>query len=73
MGITRLLSKPWVPKDYNVEAVGTEAKKLFNDAQKLTEMFITNNSITLKGVVSMFAANFSEDVKDVHIYEDEAS
>ena len=46
---------------------------MFDDAQKLTEMFIADNSMTLKGVVGMFAANRSEDGEDVHIYEDEAS
>ncbi len=61
------------PKIFNDATVGSEAKKLFDDAQNLTKMFIADKSMTLKGVVGMFAANRSDDGEDVHIYENEAS
>jgi 5-methyltetrahydrofolate--homocysteine methyltransferase len=59
------------PKIFNDEAVGFEAKKLFNDATEMMNEIIAADSMTLKGVVGLFAANRSEDGEDVHIYETE--
>jgi 5-methyltetrahydrofolate--homocysteine methyltransferase len=59
------------PKIFNDEAVGFEAKKLFNDATEMMNKIIADGSMTLKGVVGLFAANRSEDGEDVHIYETE--
>jgi len=59
------------PKIFNDEAVGGEAKKLFNDAQNLMNKIIADESMYLKGVVGIFPANRSEDGEDVHLYEDE--
>merc|ERR1712157_338494 len=48
------------PKIFNDEAVGAEAKKLFDDAQSLMKEIIANKSMTLKGVQGLFAANRSD-------------
>ena len=60
------------PKIFNDETVGSEAKKLFDDAQALMKEIIANKSLNLKGVVGLFPANRSENGEDVHIFEDEA-
>ena len=59
------------PKIFKDEAVGSEAKKLFDDAQAMMKEIIANKSMQLKGVVGLFAANRSEDGEDVHVYESE--
>merc|ERR1712151_743259 len=61
------------PKIFNDEAVGSEAKKLFDDAQEMLNKIIEDGSMNLKGVVGLFPANQSEDGEDVHIYLDEES
>jgi 5-methyltetrahydrofolate--homocysteine methyltransferase len=59
------------PKIFNDEAVGSEAKKLFNDAQALMKQIIAEGTMTLKGVVGLFPANRTSDGEDVAIYETE--
>jgi len=59
------------PKIFDDEAVGSEAKKLFNDAQELMKEIIADKSMHLKGVVGQFAANRSECGEDVEIFKDE--
>lgn len=59
------------PKIFNDEAVGSEAKKLFDDAQTMLKAIVADGTMTLKGVVGLFAANRSGDGEDVHIYETE--
>jgi len=59
------------PKIFNDEAVGSEAKKLFDDAIKLMEEIISDKSMHLKGVVGMFPANRSDDGEDVLLYASE--
>lgn len=59
------------PKIFNDEAVGSEAKKLFNDAQAMMNQIIADKSMSIKGVVGLFPANSSADGEDVHIYADE--
>jgi len=59
------------PKIFDDEAVGGEAKKLFDDAQKLLKEIIANKSMNLKGVVGLFPANCSEDGEDVVVYASE--
>jgi len=61
------------PKIFNDEAVGKEAKKLFDDAIAMMNTFISEKSMHLKGVVGLFPANRSEDGEDVHVYLDEAA
>ena len=59
------------PKIFNDEAVGGEAKKLFDDAQKLMKEIIANKSMNLKGVVGLFPANRTDEGEDVMIYATE--
>ena len=59
------------PKIFNNKAVGSEAKKLFDDALAVTKIIIADKSMSLKGVVGLLPANQSEDVEDVHIFLDE--
>jgi len=61
------------PKIFNDEAVGSEAKKLFDDAQELVRDFCREKSMWLKGVVGLFPANRSENGEDVLIYENEVA
>merc|ERR1719277_2201001 len=49
------------PKIFKDEKVGQEAKKLFDDAQKMLKEIISNNSLTVKGVVGLYPANRSVD------------
>lgn len=59
------------PKIFNDEAVGSEAKKLFDDAQKLMNEIIADKSMNLKGVVGLFPANRTHDGEDVQIFSSE--
>lgn len=59
------------PKIFDDEAVGSEAKKLFDDALKLMKEIISDKSMNLKGVVGMYAANRSDDGEDVVLYGSE--
>ena len=59
------------PKIFNDASVGAEAKKLFDDAQSMITQITNDGSMTLKGVVGLFAANRSDDGEDVHIYASE--
>jgi 5-methyltetrahydrofolate--homocysteine methyltransferase len=60
------------PKIFNDDKVGAEAKKLFDDAQKMIKEIVASGSMTLKGVVGLFDANRSEDGEDVEIFEDDS-
>jgi len=59
------------PKIFDDEAVGSEAKKLHNDALTMMDEIIAKKTMNLKGVVGLFPANRSEDGEDVVIYETE--
>jgi 5-methyltetrahydrofolate--homocysteine methyltransferase len=59
------------PKIFNDEAVGNEARKLFNDAQELVQTIVADKSMWLRGVVGLFPANRSKDGEDVIVYADE--
>jgi len=59
------------PKIFNDETVGSEAKKLFDDAQAMMKKFIAEESMTLKGVVGLFPANRSSGGEDIDIFENE--
>ena len=60
------------PKIFNDATVGAEAKKLYDDAQKMLNEIIDNGTMNVKGVVGLFPANRSADGEDVLIYESEA-
>jgi cobalamin-dependent methionine synthase I len=59
------------PKIFNDEAVGSEAKKLFDDAQAMLKQIVADGSMTLRGVVGIFPTNRSGDGEDIDIYETE--
>jgi 5-methyltetrahydrofolate--homocysteine methyltransferase len=59
------------PKIFNDKTVGSEAKKLFDDAQVMLNKIVNDESMWLKGVVGLFPANRSEDGEDVDIFESE--
>jgi 5-methyltetrahydrofolate--homocysteine methyltransferase len=50
--------------------IGTEARKLFDDAQKMLNHLIDTKSIRANGVVGLFPAN-SVDSDDIEIYSDD--
>lgn len=52
------------------EKTGTEAKKLFNDANKLLDEIIKNKSLTANGVFGLFPAN-TVGHDDIEIYSDD--
>ncbi len=60
------------PKIFNDKTVGTEAKKLFDDAQEMLQKIVADGSMWLKGVVGLLPANRSEDGEDVELFESEA-
>ncbi|EQC48379.1 methionine synthase [Bacteriovorax sp. BSW11_IV] len=59
------------PKILGHDVYGHEAKKLFNDANKLLERIIAEKRFTPKAVVGLFKANSIGD--DVEIYNDNGS
>jgi 5-methyltetrahydrofolate--homocysteine methyltransferase len=58
------------PNIFKDPKVGTEAKKLFDDAQVLLEEIITKKLLTAKAVVGFFPANSVGD--DIEVYTDES-
>jgi len=59
------------PKIFEDKHVGSEAKKLFGDAQDMLKEIVANESMWLKGAVGLFPANASEDGEDVDVFESE--
>jgi len=58
------------PKIFNDETVGSEAKKLFEDAQVLLRDIVKNKSLTVRGIVGLYPANSAGD--DIQLFKDEA-
>jgi len=58
------------PKIFENEIIGKEAKKLFNDAQKILRRIIDEKWLTAKAVIGIFPANVVND-DDIEIYENE--
>lgn len=58
------------PKIFNDPDRGTEAKKLFDDAQKMLRKIIDEKWLVAKGVVGIYPANAVND-DDIEVYEDE--
>jgi len=58
------------PKILQDDEKGEEAKKLFDDAQKMIELFIKDKRIKLSGVLGIFPANSIGE--DIIIYDDES-
>ncbi|MDP2362953.1 MAG: vitamin B12 dependent-methionine synthase activation domain-containing protein, partial [Ignavibacteria bacterium] len=59
------------PSIFEDKNVGAEAKKLFDDANKLLDKVIDENLLTANGVIGLFYAN-SVGCDDVEIYTDES-
>lgn len=59
------------PLIFDDKNVGTEAKKLFEDANKLLDKVIKENLLTANGVVGLFPAN-SVGIDDIEVYTDES-
>ncbi|MCW8812467.1 MAG: methionine synthase [Chlorobium sp.] len=59
------------PVIFEDKNVGAEAKKLFNDANKLLDKIVNERLLTANGVVGLFPAN-SVGVDDIEIYTDES-
>ncbi len=57
------------PQIFEDDTVGTEAKKLFDDANTLLDQIIENRSLRAHAVVGLFPANAVED--SIEVYEDE--
>jgi len=57
------------PKIFEDKTTGAEAKKLFNDANKLLDKIISENLLQANGVVGLFPANSDGD--DIEVYSDE--
>ncbi len=57
------------PEIFKKQDVGSEAKKLFNDANKLLDEIIRNKLIKANGIIGLFPANSVAD--DIEIYSDE--
>jgi len=60
------------PKIFDDENVGSEAKKVYEEAREMLAEIIENKSMTLKGVVGIFPAARSENGEDVDVFDDDA-
>ncbi|MDH7605108.1 MAG: methionine synthase [Melioribacter sp.] len=58
------------PKIFENADYGNEAKKIFDDANKLLNKIITENLLTANGIVGLFPANSLDD--DIEIYTDDS-
>lgn len=58
------------PEIFDKPEIGEEAKKLFDDANKLLDKVIKEKSIKANAVFGLFAANSVED--DIEVYSDES-
>lgn len=57
------------PNIFDDKTSGTEAKKLFDDANKLLDKIISEKLLTANGVIGLFPANSEGD--DIEVYSDE--
>jgi len=57
------------PKIFEDETVGAEAKKVFDEAQKMLKSIVDGRKLTANGVAAFFPANAVGD--DIEVYEDE--
>lgn len=57
------------PKIFEDEQVGSEAKKVFDEAQEMLADIVKDKSMWLKGVVGIFPANCADNGEDVEVYE----
>ncbi|XP_039269050.2 methionine synthase-like [Styela clava] len=57
------------PKIFKDKTVGEEAKKLFDDAQKLLDRIVQRKLLTLQGIVGFYPACSEGD--DIHVFEED--
>ena len=57
------------PRIFEDETVGAEAKKVFDDAQKMLKSIIDGRKLQANGVAAFYAANSVGD--DIEVYEDD--
>ncbi len=57
------------PEIFDDKKIGEEARKVFDDAQKMLKLIIDKNWLSANGVVGIFPANSIED--DIEVYKDE--
>ncbi|CAO3623115.1 unnamed protein product [Cunninghamella blakesleeana] len=58
------------PKIFDDEAVGPEARRVYNDAQAMLKEIVDKKLLTARGIVGFYPANSVGD--DIEIYEDES-
>lgn len=58
------------PKIFNDPTVGSEARKLFEEAQEMLRDFVENKRVRLNGIVGFYPANSVGD--DIEVYSDES-
>jgi 5-methyltetrahydrofolate--homocysteine methyltransferase len=58
------------PKIFNDEKVGAEAKKLYDDAQRMIATIVQDGSMWLAGAMGFYACNQSDDGEDVVLFAD---
>lgn len=58
------------PKIFNDPTVGSEAKKLFEEAQDMLRDFAQNKRVRLNGIAGFYPANSVGD--DIEVYADES-
>eukprot|EP00048_Salpingoeca_helianthica_P021694 m.13842 g.13842 ORF g.13842 m.13842 type:complete len:1244 (-) comp6297_c0_seq2:195-3926(-) len=58
------------PKIFDDATVGAEAKRLYDEAQKMIDDIVAHKRLRATGVVGIFPAN-SVGVDDIHVYADE--
>jgi len=59
------------PKIFNDETVGSEAKKLHDDATRMLDEIVKNKTLQLKGCYGLYAANRSAGGEDVDVWSTE--
>lgn len=55
------------PKIFNDETIGSEAKKLFGEAQEMLQKFISEGNIQINGIVGFYRANSEGD--DIKVFD----
>ncbi|KAL3131106.1 hypothetical protein ABBQ38_000415 [Trebouxia sp. C0009 RCD-2024] len=58
------------PKIFNDENVGSEAKKLFDEAKSMLQDIVEKKKLQMRGIVGLYAANTVGD--DIEIYKDDS-
>ncbi|KAH9521002.1 hypothetical protein DERF_004677 [Dermatophagoides farinae] len=57
------------PKIFNDETVGAEARKVFDDAQRMIDRFIRSNELKANGIVGLYRANSIND-DDIILFDE---